>query len=572
MRSKNALFHLAIFVLLFSFPTSLMAQETSTQTFTSANGMLTMSYPDGWTVTEENGLIRFSTDGAFMQVNYYDYGEEVTPLEILEEGTPTFLGFSEPESLVIAGYAALQSGGTDQLHTVINFCGGIIGLAIGYVPPGDVPTYTPTFMAMLETIRFGEGEPQFCRGTFDGLQPITLANAAQLSQLTTFGDETVPVTSVAFNADGSAFAAAGLDGSVRIWSTVTGTELAALTGHRDGATSVVFGSGGYNVAVGTGSGQVRLWDATTGEASGTLQEHSTAVESVAFTPDGFLVASGALDGSVLLWDMIAAAERPPLEDNSNPTPVESLAFSPDETMLAAGGGSTIRLWDVESGMLQASLETEIGDIASLSFRPDGAALIYGGANSTVWVWNMADDNHPLLEGQADQVFTLAFSPDGQLIASGDSGAVRLWDAATGENLAALTSPSGQAMNTVAFSPTGTLIASGGESGGVVLWGVTGEGAASESSGGTTESTTPEETVTSASTCTITAPGSANLRSGPGTNFDRTGSLSAGQSIQADRQAQGADGMIWYRLTDGSWVRSDVVNAPDECGAVPIVTP
>jgi WD40 repeat protein len=338
---------------------------------------------------------------------------------------------------------------------------------------------------------------------------------------------------------------------------------------------VAFGSGGYNIAVGTGRGLVLMWDATSGTSSGFLQTHNAAVESVAFVPDGFLIASGSLDGEVHIWDMIAYGEKPVLVDSSNPTPVASVAFSPDGTTLAAGGGSTIRLWDVEAGTVRTVLETEVTEITTMSFSPDGALLVYGGAEPAVWVWNLADDHHVLLEGHDQPVSALAFSPDGQMIASGDAGALRLWNAATGENLVTLTSPSGQAINSIAFSPVGTLVVAGSDSGGVILWGTADAGQASAEPAESAESaptTTTGETTTSTSSCTITAPSNANLRSGPGTNFDRAGTVSAGQTVEADGQATGADGMTWYRLTDGTWVRSDVVNASVECANVSVVTP
>lgn len=581
MGYKSAWFRLVLFLLLLACSTPLLAQEALTQTFTSSDGMLTMSFPEGWTVEEEDGLIRFSSNQAFVQVNYYDYGEQVTALEILEIGAAEYLGFSAPEKLVFGGYSALQAAGEDQLHTVINFCGGIFGLVIGYVQPRQVEAYKPTINAMMDTIRFGEGEAVLCQGAFDNLTLINPANASQIAQVQTMGDAAIPVTTVAFSPDGGTFAAGMLDGNVKIWSTVTGGELYTLDGHRDGATGIAFSDGGYNIAVGTGNGRVWMWDATTGEASGALQRHSSPIESVAFMPDGFLIASGSLDGEVRLWDMIAYGEREPLIDDAL-TPVESVAFSPDGSLLAAGGGSTIRVWDVEAGIVQNVLETEIVDVHSVAFSPDGTQLAYGGADPVVWVWNIAsNDNRPLLTGDAKQVLAVAFSPDGQMIVSGDSDATRLWNATTGENLATLASPSGEAVNSVAFSPDGTLIASGGVSGGVVLWGVAGGGgaaeqddvAASPDTGEEGQTTTTEETTTStASSCTITAPGNANLRSGPGTNFERAGSLAAGQSAEVDGQAQGGDGMTWYRLTEGAWVRSDVIGSPTECVSVTVVTP
>lgn len=586
MRHKTTFFQLVLFVLLFAFPTLLMAQEALTQTYTSADGLLTMSYPEGWTVDEENGLIRFSGDGVFMQVNYRNYGEEVTPLEILEIGASVDYGFSEPENVVVGGYAAVQAAGTDQFHTVINFCGGVLALAIGYVQPGQVETYKPTFTAMLDSIQYGEGEAQECRASFEGLAAITPANAAQISPLSMYGDETVPVESVAFSPDGSVLGAGMLDGNAYLWSMVTGEQQWVLEGNREGAKSIAFGAGGYQVVTGTGNGRVWMWDPTTGESSGRLQDHEGAVESVAFVPDGFLIASGGEDGSVRVYDMLQGSERAPLME-ANEIPVASVAFNTDGSLLAAGAGNTIRVWDVEAATVRTELEAEISDISSVAFSPDGTMLVYGGADAAAWVWDLASDTHALLEGHNGQINALAFSPDGEMIVSGDASSVRLWDAATGENLATLANPSGEAVNSVAFSPTGTLIASGGESGGVVLWGTAAGGAASqateaeaaesentasESAGETTETTETGETTTSASTCTITAPNNANLRGGPGTEFGVAGGLSAGQNAEVDGQAQGADGMTWYRLTDGTWVRSDIVGAPGECAEVPNVTP
>ncbi len=56
---------------------------------------------------------------------------------------------------------------------------------------------------------------------------------------------------------------------------------------------------------------------------------------------------------------------------------------------------------------------------------------------------------------------------------------------------------------------------------------------------------------------------ANLRAGPGTDFDITGSATPGQAVtiigQITRNAQ-----IWYQLSDGNWIISDLVdNAPSD---------
>jgi len=51
---------------------------------------------------------------------------------------------------------------------------------------------------------------------------------------------------------------------------------------------------------------------------------------------------------------------------------------------------------------------------------------------------------------------------------------------------------------------------------------------------------------------------ANLRAGPGTTFERTGGLAAGDVILLSGQV--ADGS-WYRLDDGSWIAAFLVEPP-----------
>lgn len=585
MRNTKMLFLCMAFVFLIMFPMVMFAQVDLTETYTSPDGRFSISYPAGYTVNDaREGLVGFRGGAGLFQINFYDNNGSgyapVTALEFLEVGIGedefirSSFEYTEPEEVTIAGFPALQSSSSmmNELHVVIDFGDGVLAKAIGFAT--DLGSSEPVFMAMLNSIRYGDGPQPVVEGSLDSVEPITSANASQIAQLMTLGDASVAVEAMAFNFDNRLLAIGTADGNVQLWDSATGENRFTFEGHNGGVTSLAFGAGTYLLAVGTGSGQVRLWDTASGEASGTLQTHDAAVTSVAFQIDGFLIASGAADGSIKLWDVSQRAEQPTLAEPDQ-TPVHGLAFSLDGTLLAAGGGSSIRVWNANSWTLQAELETEISDIASISFSPDGTTLVYGGADPAVWIWDLEDSNQVLLDGNVGTVSALAFSLESGLIASADDESVRLWDAASGANLATL---AGSA-NSLAFKPDGTLLASGGETGGTVLWSTSGEGEAQASTtteatpATTTEEETTAETTTTAATagCTINAPGTVNLRSGPGTTFDRAGALSAGQTIEVDGQTQGADGMTWYRLASGEWVRSDVVGAPAACANVPAVS-
>lgn len=106
-----------------------------------------------------------------------------------------------------------------------------------------------------------------------------------------------------------------------------------------------------------------------------------------------------------------------------------------------------------------------------------------------------------------------------------------------------------------------------------LWGNTQVVLATQQPTAVLETPTPTvdpSTPTPLPICLISAPETVNLRAGPGTEYDRAGTLAGGTSTNADGQITGSDGFIWWRLTDGQWVRSDVVETAGECDALPKV--
>ncbi|HRO30627.1 MULTISPECIES: TIR domain-containing protein [Micrococcaceae] len=111
-------------------------------------------------------------------------------------------------------------------------------------------------------------------------------------------------------------------------------------------------------------------------------------------------------------------------------------------------------------------------VRDVAYAPDGRLVASGDDGGAVRLWDAGTGQpagEPLL-GHAGVVRAVAFSPDGRRLASaGDDGTVRLWDTGTGQPVGGPLTGHGQPVRAVAFSPDGRRLASGGADGSVRLW-------------------------------------------------------------------------------------------------------
>jgi hypothetical protein len=139
-----------------------------------------------------------------------------------------------------------------------------------------------------------------------------------------------------------------------------------------------------------------------------------SITSVAFSPDGRYILSGDLNGTVCLWDV---AKRQKLRSFGGHQPVNSVAFSPDgKYALAGGNDQSIRLYDVNSGMMIRSFKGLSETLHSVTFSPSGKYALSGG-DATIRIWDIASGKEIALFADFGDGEWIVITPEGYFNAS-----------------------------------------------------------------------------------------------------------------------------------------------------------
>jgi WD40 repeat protein/Flp pilus assembly protein TadD len=133
--------------------------------------------------------------------------------------------------------------------------------------------------------------------------------------------------------------------------------------------------------------------------------------------------------------------------------VRAVAVSPDGRWVATGshGGPGAKVWDAKSGRLVKDLP--VGGMCHVAFSPDGKWLATGGGGCRLWSVGSWEEG-PVIGG----VSSSTFSPDGRLLAiDTGTGAVRLVDTETGQEVARFDDPNQDRASWLGFAPDGTRL-------------------------------------------------------------------------------------------------------------------
>ncbi len=232
--------------------------------------------------------------------------------------------------------------------------------------------------------------------------------------------------------DGKMAAFVATDGNVVFWHADTGQTNWFARPTTNACNRAAFSPDGTRLAI-AGRREVCVMDvASMTKLHRFPFNEEIDVMCLAYSPDGQTLMAGLDYGLVKVWDL--AGHRQEVTLTGHEEQVRGLALLPDGRTLVSAAGD-IRFWDLNSGRQLSVFKLRTSGFKGCSISPDGRRLAISAADRRITIWDLASEQEvATLQGHEGHVEDVRFLPDGNTLVSVGVDQLRVWRAASFEEI------------------------------------------------------------------------------------------------------------------------------------------
>jgi WD40 repeat protein len=287
---------------------------------------------------------------------------------------------------------------------------------------------------------------------------------------------------VALSLDGQRMISDGYDNHVRVWDLSRGVQERDLAAAESASACALFPKG-TQIAVGHWNKRIHVSDVASGKRAASYPGLPHGPYVLAVSPDERRLAAVFREHGVMLFDLASLEADPVVSLTPEELPFTSVAFAPDGASFVTCTGDhermtlpgKVRLRSAKNGAVVRSFDGHTSEVKFAAFDAEGKRLATTSADKTVRLWDV--ESATLLATLPHSIGTFAaeFVPNSDLLFTSDyHGTLLLWDL-TSNQVVQQISCHADLLGRVALSHDLTVVATSSRDGTVKLWKLAGKG-------------------------------------------------------------------------------------------------
>ncbi|NUM36071.1 MAG: protein kinase [Candidatus Brocadiae bacterium] len=251
----------------------------------------------------------------------------------------------------------------------------------------------------------------------DNTGKISLYDIESGNLIMEFAGHTSAVFHVSFSPDGSRFASAGCDGTVRLWNINQGKHIQCMNCYDKDpkmAMRVLFSPDGKKILSGGQDGKVRLWDASTGKQILCMEGdvESEWIGGLAFIKDGKEAFSASKSGKIYRWDLKSGHK---IKEEKNNFHLFCMTRSSNQRWLAyTSRKNIIEILDLEPENFATVYNTQKiyhpGNVQNIFFYDSDQYILTVGSDKNLKFWDRETRTEVLNLYEDASISGLALAP------------------------------------------------------------------------------------------------------------------------------------------------------------------